>query len=378
MKKFLMAMMALSFALAGGLTGCGRSERCTVDHVEKCDLCGSVGGALREIDTPPSLGRGQEWELEDDLIQLDSTARYSARPPAPAPQEPPQAVERSGIPGKYAPAAPAAPAAPEKVIVPPEGAEEPETDADGAEFSEEIIVEKIRIIEEAGKAEPEIIQEIIEIGYDEVPSVLSPELKVDVVEETTDVEETAVAEEPVAAPVAPAVPAAGVKAVADAAAEEADIAAEIVAEEEEALREMAVDYQSYMDIDAYIAESPVEDASAPAPEPVAAPAGTAEPDALPGAEDFGKDVENLPIPVSAVAADIDAAEAASDAAAEEDFLTPPPLYAGSGTEPAFGADFGAAEEAAEKKELSLEGFDDMDLEYFGSISESLLNPGGEG
>ncbi len=168
------------------------------------------------------------------------------------------------------------------------------------------------------------MQEIIFEGYDEVPTVTSTEPAVNI--ETAPNSEPEVAEtekEPEAYTVAATEPA----------SEETDAPVET----EEALRDMAADFQKYLDIEAYTAEEPVAAATAP---------------------------------VSAPVAEVEEPVATEESAA----LLPPPLR--SAPEPEAGtAEFTTA---AEPRDLSLDGFDDMDLEYFGSISESLLDTEKEG
>ncbi len=363
MKKFLMAMVALSFALAAA--GCGRSDPCTEDPC----LCEESGGVLREVAAPSPPG-APERELQGDLVRFDRGGADMI-------------IEQSGEPGKYAAAPPpAAPQpAPPKVVVPPPGAE-PEA-RNGSAASEE-----------------DIIRDIIANGYGDVPAVIADgeyaetEYADEYAGEYADGE---YADEAYADEV-----------YADGASSEEGVPEEPVAEEE-ARRGMMEDYRTYMDIDAYVAgESPEE----------------SEP-ALPEAEDFVEHAGDIPIPIvdapeapetPAVPSMQDVAElpdapaiapiappiapvpepaieekailpdvvaAAEEAEAAEDFsvasgrgeeraspfLAPPPLFGAVDA-----VDMGKAD-AGEKRELSLDGFDDMDLEYFGSISESLLNSG---
>jgi hypothetical protein len=230
-------------------------------------------------------------------------------------------------------------ALPESIDEQPELADAPAEDEaiepEEEDFSGEAMARTIREIEENSKDEAERIQAIIDDGYADVPSVHYEAPAVALADEAETAPDDFAADVPEFADVAEAAAEeAAVAAVLDVAEAEPkpeaveepeEVEVEIVAvaeglEEAAPLEEMAADFQQYMDIEAY-------DAGEPA------------------------------------AGELIAEEPEAPAVAEEEVVAvlPPPLY-------------GTPEPAAydDEPELSLEGFDDMDLEFFGDISESLL------
>ncbi len=226
----------------------------------------------------------------------------------------------------------------------------------GEDFSAEAMARKIRAIEESGKSEEEIIREIIDEDYAEVPSIVSETTAAHV--EILPVE---TAEEAAAAETA----------VEDVAAAQIEIeaieAVEDVAEEDESLHDMAADYRKYLDIESYDADEPAVEA------PVVEEAMAETPE-LPAVVEETLVAAPEPPPAPPVAGSM-IAEAPEPEEEEIGFVLPPPLYVAPAPEPAVFTDVLEPGKSGAGEELSLEGFDDMDFEFFGNISESLLDAG---
>lgn len=318
MKRVYMAAAAGCFALAA-LAGCTRhGPDCGVDYCV-CDLEETT--AVRNT--------------ESDLVIFDN-----------APEPVDGAAETAAAEKKETPGADVADVADAPAAVVSEVAEaadsieEPDAaDAEEEGFSAEEMARKIREMEASTENEPRIIQGIIDDGYGEVPTVVSeaPALNIEILPAGAESEVVA----------------------------EAVIEPEVV-EESAPLRDMAADYEKYLDIESYDAEPVVEEVAPVASEVVDVP--------------FEAPEAPVAAPVIAEAPAVVQPVIESVQEPESVFLLPPPLASTPAPAPGpatFAAEVGPdRSEAAE--DLTLEGLDDMDLEFFGSISESLLEDGGEG